>query len=181
MLSLPLSGVGKPVPASLWVGLHLISRLLLEHFRNKNPCYYHDFLEGYFQIGWLVPTIHTFFSPHDGSVVKNPPAMQETQIWSLGREDPLEEEMATHSSILAWKILQTEDPGGPVQRVAKSWTQLSNWAQILLFGVFRPLMFKVPIGTVELISPIFTTVFYLLFMFFVPIFLSITLFLLLCF
>ena len=45
--------------------------------------------------------------------VKNPPAMQETQemwIWSLGWEDPLEEEMATHSSILAWKIPWTEEP-----------------------------------------------------------------------
>jgi len=41
---------------------------------------------------------------HDGSVVKNPPAMQEKQVQSLGKEDPLEEEMATYSSILAWKI-----------------------------------------------------------------------------
>ena len=38
--------------------------------------------------------------------------MQEMQIWSLGREDPLEEEMATHSSILAWEIPWIEDPGG---------------------------------------------------------------------
>ena len=39
-----------------------------------------------------------------GSLVKNLPAMQEMQVWSLGREDPLEKEMATHSSILAWEI-----------------------------------------------------------------------------
>ena len=38
--------------------------------------------------------------------------MQETRIQSLGQEDPLEEEMTTHSSILAWRILWTEDPGG---------------------------------------------------------------------
>ena len=38
--------------------------------------------------------------------------MQETQVRSLGWEDPLEEEMATHSSILAWKIQWTEEPGG---------------------------------------------------------------------
>ena len=44
--------------------------------------------------------------------VKNLPAMQETQIWSLGQEDPLEKEMVTHSSILAWKNLWTEEPGG---------------------------------------------------------------------
>ena len=37
---------------------------------------------------------------------------QETWVQSLGQEDPLEEEMATHSSILAWKILSTEEPGG---------------------------------------------------------------------
>ena len=46
-----------------------------------------------------------------GSAVKNLPAMQETpemQVWSLGREDPLKDEMATHSSILAWKIPWTE-------------------------------------------------------------------------
>ena len=43
--------------------------------------------------------------------VKNLPAMQETQVRSLGREDPLEKEMATFSSILAWKIPWTEEPG----------------------------------------------------------------------
>ena len=48
-------------------------------------------------------------------VVKNPPANAgdaRDMIGSLGREDPLEEEMATHSSILAWRILRTEEPGG---------------------------------------------------------------------
>ena len=44
--------------------------------------------------------------------VKNPPAMQETQVQSLDGEDPLEKEMATHSSILAWRIPWTEEPGG---------------------------------------------------------------------
>ena len=46
-----------------------------------------------------------------GSVVKNPPAMQETWVQSLGREDPLEEGTATHSSVLAWRISWTEEPG----------------------------------------------------------------------
>ena len=45
-------------------------------------------------------------------LVKNLPAVQETQVRSLGWEDPLEKEMATHSSILAWKISWTEEPGG---------------------------------------------------------------------
>ena len=49
--------------------------------------------------------------PH-GSVVKNPPAMQKTWVQSLGLENPLEKEMETHSSILAWKIPWTEEPGG---------------------------------------------------------------------
>ena len=47
-----------------------------------------------------------------GSVVKNSPAKQETQVQSLGWEDPLEKGMATHSSILAWRIPCTEEPGG---------------------------------------------------------------------
>ena len=47
-----------------------------------------------------------------GSVVKNPPAMRETQAWSLGWEDPLEKGMATHSSIFTWEILWTEEPSG---------------------------------------------------------------------
>ena len=45
-------------------------------------------------------------------MVKNQPAMQETQVQFLGQEDPLEKEMATHSSILAWRIPWTEEPGG---------------------------------------------------------------------
>ena len=45
-------------------------------------------------------------------LVKNPPAMQETPVRSPGREEPLEEGMATHSSILAWRIPGTEEPGG---------------------------------------------------------------------
>ena len=50
-----------------------------------------------------------------GSAVKNPPAMQdpqEMQVQPLGQEDPLEEGMATHSSILAWRIPWTKEPGG---------------------------------------------------------------------
>ena len=45
-------------------------------------------------------------------MVKTLPAIQETWVQSLGQEDPLEKEMATHSSILAWKIPWTEEPGG---------------------------------------------------------------------
>ena len=55
---------------------------------------------------------------------------QETQIWSLGWEDPLEEGMATHSSILAWRIPWTEEPGGAQsigsQRVGNSWSERAH-------------------------------------------------------
>ena len=54
-------------------------------------------------------------------MVKSLPGMRETQIQSLGGKDPLEKEMATHSSILAWRIPWTEEPGGAtVHGVAKS-------------------------------------------------------------
>ena len=63
-----------------------------------------------------------------GSVVKNLPAMQEpqeTRVQSLGWQDALEEEMATHSSILAWRIPWTEEPGG-LQSVGRKEIQLKR-------------------------------------------------------
>ena len=58
-------------------------------------------------------------------MVKCSPAMQETQVLSLGQEDPLEKGTATHSSILAWRIPWTEEPGGlqsmRSQRVRHNW------------------------------------------------------------
>ena len=60
-------------------------------------------------------------------MVKNLPAMQKTWVRSLGWEDPLEEGMATHSSILAWRIPRTEKPGGAtVYGVSKSPTRLKQ-------------------------------------------------------
>ena len=62
-----------------------------------------------------------------GSVVKNLPAMQKTWVQSLGQEDPLEKEMATHSSILVWEIPWTEEPDGPQSMGSqKIQTHLSN-------------------------------------------------------
>ena len=58
-------------------------------------------------------------------MVKNLPAMQEPRVRSLGQEDPLEEGMATHSSILTWRIPRTKEQA-IVHGVAKSWTRLSN-------------------------------------------------------
>ena len=67
--------------------------------------------------------------------VKNPPAMQETQVQSLGWEDPLEEEMATRSSTLAWEIPRTEEPGGLQPMGSQSQTQLIEfYFHFHLFG-----------------------------------------------
>ena len=67
-----------------------------------------------------------------GSVVKRRPAMQETWVRSLGREDPLGKEMATHSSTLAWKIPWTEEPGRlqsmGSQRLGQDWVTELNWS-----------------------------------------------------
>ena len=60
-------------------------------------------------------------------VVKNLPAMQETGVQSLGQEDPLKKEMATHFNILAWEIPSTKEPGGLQSiGVTKSQTRLSE-------------------------------------------------------
>ena len=79
-----------------------------------------------------------------GSVVKNLPALQETQVLSLGPEDPLDEEMATGSSILAWRTPWTEEPGGAtVHGTSKSRTrlkQLSMHACILVLVVHPSLL-----------------------------------------
>ena len=64
--------------------------------------------------------------------VKHLPAMHETQVQFLGREDPLQKEIATHSSTLAWKIPWTEKPGRlTVHGVAKSRTRLSDFTFFL--------------------------------------------------
>ena len=59
-------------------------------------------------------------------MVKNLPAVQENRVQPLGQEDPLEKEMAAHSSILAWRILWTEEPGRLQSMGLQSRTQLSD-------------------------------------------------------
>ena len=65
-----------------------------------------------FNLIWVCQDVTTSKDFLGGSVVKNPPAMKETGVRSLSQEDSLEEGMATHSSILAWRIPWTEEPGG---------------------------------------------------------------------
>ena len=65
--------------------------------------------------------------------LKHLPGMQETRVRSLGWEDPLEKEMATHSSTLAWRIPWREEPGkATVHGVAKGRTQPSDFTSLLL-------------------------------------------------
>ena len=66
-------------------------------------------------------------------MVKNPSAMQETRVQSLGREDPLEKGMATHSSILAWRIPWTEEPGGLRSMGSQGVEQVAWTEQLSLF------------------------------------------------
>ena len=83
------------------------------------------------QVHELAPVTHTLFlnflpASHLGAslvaqAVKNPPAVQETRLPSLGREDPLEKEMATPSSTLAWRIPWMEEPGGLQSTGSQSW------------------------------------------------------------
>ena len=54
-------------------------------------------------------------------MVKNLPTMQDTRVQSLGQEDPLEKGITTHSSVLAWRIPWTEEPGGLQSRGSHSW------------------------------------------------------------
>ena len=78
-------------------------------------------------------------------MVKNLPAMQQTWVLSLGWEDPLEEGMAIHSSILAWRIpMDRRAWWATVHRVSKSWTQLKQFSTHPHWGgksaLFSPLI-----------------------------------------
>ena len=74
---------------------------------------------------WIDCLLLSSYFWENAQSVKNLPAVQDTQVLSLGWEDPLEKEMATHSSTLAWKISWTEQPGGlqsmGSQRVGHDW------------------------------------------------------------
>ena len=80
--------------------------------------------------------------------VKNPPAMQETWIRSLGWEDSLEKGMATHSSILAWKIPWAEEPGGlqsmGLQRVRHDWATEQVYKFRIMIFLWR--LFFIPLN-----------------------------------
>ena len=72
------------------------------------------------------------------SAVKNPPAMQETQVQSQDQEDPLEKKRASHSSIPAWEYPWTEEPGGPQYGVARVRHNLMTKPQPDILNQTRP-------------------------------------------
>ena len=88
-------------------------------------------------VSWLLLNIYHMPSSLVAQIVKRLPTMRETQILSLGWEDPLEKEMATHSSTLAWKIPWTEESGRlesmGSQRVGHDWTTLLHHMPWTLF------------------------------------------------
>ena len=105
------------------------------HMYSNSYFYFNFFNNSYFKKNqlWFPFTNMARFHDIPGAsrvvlVVKNCLSMQETQVWSLGREDPLEQEIATDSSILAWKTLWREEPGRLKSMGSQSQTRLSDWA-----------------------------------------------------
>ena len=120
------------------------STILIEHIHCLEGIFrilFHLYLDGYkfhsgfmkwyrktwksFLINPIFAFEHVIMSSLVAQTVKNLPAIWETQVWSVGWEDALEKGMATHSSVLAWRIPWTEEPGRPQsmgsQRVAHDW------------------------------------------------------------
>ena len=87
-------------------------------------------------------------------MVKRPPAVLETWVWSLGWEDPLEEEMATYSRILAWRIPQTEELGGlqsmGLWNIRHDWATKHSTAQLLEGGWSSSLLLLPKVSILEL-------------------------------
>ena len=79
-------------------------------------------------------------------MVKNLPDMQEIQVWSFDQEDPLQKGMATHSSILAWRIPWTEEPEGLQSMGSQSQTQLNDYHDSSLPGLISFIWMVMPIS-----------------------------------
>ena len=125
---------GRPVPGrphrvpfcytSVQIGLGEGLGAWLKFGQAKNVYHHQLLIMEMFLITVTNPGFNKVVFP-GGSRVMNPPAKQEMWVWSLGWEDPLEKEMATHSSILAWETPRTEEPGGLLskgpQRIRHDW------------------------------------------------------------
>ena len=88
---------------------------------------FNDFSYGFSNFSYFNYGFSNLWASLVAQLVKNLPAMQETLVWFLGQEDPLEKGMATHPSILAWRVLWTEEPGRlqymGLQRVGHDWEE----------------------------------------------------------
>ena len=105
-------------------------------------------------IFWFSDTTTNIWASLVAQTVKTLPAMQETRIRSLGWEYPLEKGMATHSSILAWGIPSTEEPGGLQSMESQSWTQLSTAQHSKSWSPVIEIMAMILItGTAEICCP----------------------------
>ena len=100
----------------------------------------------YFWLCWVFATAWAFLV---AQILKHLPAKQETRVWSLGWEDPVEQEMAIHSSILAWKNPWTEEPGRlqsmGSQRVRHDWatnTHTRGLSLVAVSGGYPPVVFQ---------------------------------------
>ena len=108
--------------AFLFVRVKYMENITRESFLNEFKKHWRERIHLYFLRSSVTYSIHASLVAQK---VKNLPATRETWVWSLGWEDPLEEDMATHSSILAWRIPMEEEPGGlqsmGSQRVRHDW------------------------------------------------------------
>ena len=125
--------LNQPVWNFLVSILEVISLLGPLHLQEEEEIYLTSFLKQWWNAHHVKLTSLSVLA----QTVKNPPAMRETWVWFLGWEDPLEEGLATHSSIFAWR--STMDRGAwraPVHGVSKSWTRLSNQAYTQVYLQF---------------------------------------------
>ena len=111
----------------MWNRKFLVFYIILIQVKFKNLCLfklYSAYLGNLCKLYYIINPYYIWIFPV-AQTVKNLPAMKETRVRSLGREDPLEKGMATHFRILAWRIPWTEEPGGPQsmgsQRVRQHW------------------------------------------------------------
>ena len=124
----PSTSSSSPTPLSPF---HHYHHLHYHHYHHHHRQYHYQNNQHRYHHCYLAIVVQDTASLM-AQTVKNLPAMRETWVWSLGQEDPLEKGMATLSSILAWEIPWTEEPGGlqskGSQRVGHNWvTNILPW------------------------------------------------------
>ena len=119
-------------PLIIWIFVKVMSLFLITFFISQVNSNYLNKYKRKKNIDCLKPRHQR--ASLVAQMVKNLPAMQETWIWSLGWEDPLEKGMAIHSCILAWRIPRTEKPG----RLQSTWLQrVSQWERERIWRMKR--------------------------------------------